>query len=106
MASKKSEANEINSTLPSTELKHLPDVDRSTKFSVDVVHLEDRGSHTDSLGNIVYTNEEEEPELRLRTWIALVSIYLLLAGQGLAFQGPPAVVSASPTDNSLERQNC
>jgi hypothetical protein len=106
MASKELEANEINSALPSTGEKHLPGVDTSTKFSIDVVHLEDRGSHTDGLGNIVYTNEDEEPELHLRTWIALMSIYLLLAGQGLAFQGPPAVVSASPTDNNLERQNC
>ena len=105
MSSKKSETNEINSVLPSTGRKHLPGVDTSAKLPVDVLHVEDRSLHTDDLGNIVYTNEEEEPELRLRTWIALMSIYLLLGGQGLAFQGPPAVVSTSPADNSLARQN-
>jgi hypothetical protein len=97
MASKKLEANEINSAFPSTEEMHRPDADTtlSIKSTADVYHLEDRGSvsHTDGLGNMVYANEEEEPELHLRTWIALASIYLLLAGQGLAFQGPPAVVS-------------
>lgn len=98
MVSKNAETNEINNSLPSTEEKNLPGVD-TCNLTPDVDHLEDRGTHTDGLGNIVYTNEEEEPELHLRTWIALASIYLLLAGQGLAFQGPAAVVSGSPMDN-------
>lgn len=89
MASTMAETNEINNSLPSTE-KHMLHADSNVATAE---HLEGRGSHSESLGNIVYTNEEEEPELHLPTWIALGSIYLLLAGQGLAFQGPPAVVS-------------
>jgi len=58
-----------------------------------------------TLGNIVYANEEEEPELHLPTWIALGSIYLLLAGQGLGFQGPPAVVSSSLSKKNLSNQD-
>jgi hypothetical protein len=98
MASQKVELNELNRTHPSTDEKDLPGVHESNEHPINVVHLEHQSSHIDGLGNIVYTNEEEEPEIQLRTWIALMSIYLLLAGQGLAFQGPPAVVNF-PTRN-------
>jgi hypothetical protein len=54
-------------------------------------HVEELNSTTD-LGNLVYANEEEEPELHFPTYIALVSIYVLLAGQGLALQGPSSKV--------------
>lgn len=93
MDSQNVELNELNRPHPSTGGKGLPSIDKSIEHTIDVVHFEHQNSHIDGLGNVVYTNEEEEPEIQLRTWIALMSIYLLLAGQGLAFQGPPAVVS-------------
>lgn len=62
---------------------------------VHLEHLEMKDSHTDALGNLVYSNDEEEPELHFRTWIALASVGLVLCGQGIAFQGPPTVVSPS-----------
>lgn len=85
------ETNDINTFLASADEKHIPHANTNV---VTTEHLESPNSQPENLGNIVYTNEEEEPELHLPTWIALGSIYLLLAGQGLAFQGPPAVVGS------------
>jgi hypothetical protein len=45
--------------------------------------------------NLVYDNVEEEPEIHMRTWIALASMFLLNLVQVFALQGPPAVVSSS-----------
>ena len=44
--------------------------------------------------NLVYDDVEEEPELHMRTWIALASMFLLNLVQVFALQGPPAVVSS------------
>jgi hypothetical protein len=44
--------------------------------------------------NLVYDNDEEEPELHAKTYIALAAMFLLNFVQVLALQGPPAVVSA------------
>ena len=53
-------------------------------------------------GNIVYDDVEEEPELHMRTYIALASMFLLNLVQVFALQGPPAVVrSFSTTDSAL-----
>ena len=43
-------------------------------------------------GNLIYNNAEEEPELHLRTWIAVSSMILLNFIQVFALQGPPVVV--------------
>lgn len=42
-------------------------------------------------GNLVYDGEEE-PEIHMRTWIALAAMWLLNLVQVFALQGPPAVV--------------
>lgn len=47
---------------------------------------------TDSHGNLVYENTEEEPELHARTWIAMSAMFLLNLVQVFALQGPPSVV--------------
>ena len=44
--------------------------------------------------NLVYDDVEEEPELHMRTWVALASMFLLNLVQVFALQGPPAVVSS------------
>lgn len=46
--------------------------------------------------NLVYDDVEEVPELHMRTWIALASMFLLNLVQLIALQGPPAVVSSFP----------
>lgn len=43
--------------------------------------------------NLVYDDDEEEPELHIRTYFALAAMFLLNLVQVLALQGPPAVVS-------------
>lgn len=43
--------------------------------------------------NPVYDEVDEEPEIHMRTWIALASMFLLNLVQVFALQGPPAVVS-------------
>ena len=45
--------------------------------------------------NFVYNDAEEEPELHMRTWLALASMFLLNMVQVFALQGPPAVVCTS-----------
>lgn len=43
--------------------------------------------------NLVYDNVDVEPELHLRTYLALASVILLNYVQVIALQSPPAVVS-------------
>ena len=54
----------------------------------DTDHIEKTASDE----NLVYDGEEE-PELHMRTYIALASMFLLNLVQVFALQGPPAVVS-------------
>lgn len=58
------------------------------KTTVDAKHLEQATKYED---DIVYDGEEE-PEIHMRTWIALASMFLLNLVQVFALQGPPAVV--------------
>ena len=47
---------------------------------------------SDSEGNLVYDDVDEEPEIHARTYIALAAMCLLNLVQVVALQGPPAVV--------------
>lgn len=47
----------------------------------------------DSQRNLMYENAEEEPQLTARTYVALLSMWLLNFVQVLALHGPSAVVS-------------
>ena len=42
--------------------------------------------------NLVYDDQDEEPELHARTYFALAAMFLLNLVQVFALQGPPAVV--------------
>lgn len=44
--------------------------------------------------NLVYDGDDE-PEIHIKTWIALASMFVLNFVQVFALQGPPAVVSIS-----------
>lgn len=63
----------------------------SEKTSVQAKHLEDTVTEE---GNLIYDGEEE-PEIHMRTWIALASMFVLNLVQVFALQGPPAVVGIS-----------
>lgn len=41
----------------------------------------------------VYENEEEEPEIHFRTWMALIAMWLINFAQVIALFGPTSVVS-------------
>lgn len=43
--------------------------------------------------NLCYDEEDQEPELHARTYVALFAMFILNGVQVLALQGPPAVVS-------------
>lgn len=57
-------------------------------------HLEDALSPT---ANLVYSQDDEEPELHARTYFAVVAMFLLNMVQVFALQGPPTVVSNNLT---------
>ncbi|RMX84337.1 hypothetical protein D0869_04652 [Hortaea werneckii] len=51
-----------------------------------------------STHDLVYDNADEEPELHLRTYIAISAMFLLNLTQVFALQGPPVVLSAIGKD--------
>lgn len=67
-----------------------PQTSANEKNSEKVEHLEQVVTET---GNLVYNDNEEEPELHARTYFALAAMFTLNLVQVVALQGPPAVVS-------------
>ena len=55
--------------------------------------------------NLVYDDDEEEPEIHARTYLALVAMFTLNLVQVFALQGPPAVVSEKSHVNRYHRLN-
>ena len=55
-------------------------------------HLENVLSSATSTPNLVYNDNDEEPELHARTYFALTAMFFLNLVQVFALQGPPAVV--------------
>lgn len=70
-----------------TEIETVGDATKPDSFEKE--SLEQTPSQE---GNLFYDGEEE-PEIHMRTWIALASMWLLNLVQVFALQGPPAVVS-------------
>jgi hypothetical protein len=52
-----------------------------------------------SSGNLVYDDDDEEPVIHIRTYIALLSMFLMNFVQTFALQGPPSVVSQSSSSH-------
>lgn len=69
-----------------SEMRSLDD-----EAKADSLKVEDLGQTPSQEGNLFYDGEEE-PEIHMRTWIALASMFLLNLVQVFALQGPPAVV--------------
>ena len=67
---------------------HSPADEKVSAFA-DEKHVE-RVVTSDA--NLVYDDNDEEPELHARTYFALAAMFLLNLVQVLALQGPPAVV--------------
>lgn len=53
--------------------------------------------------DLVYDDVDEEPELHMRTYIALASMFMLNLVQLVALQGPPSMVGANHTRNKKNR---
>jgi hypothetical protein len=64
--------------------------DVNEKTSAEEKHFEQVPK---SAADPVYDNDDEEPELHMRTYVALLAMFLLNLVQVFALQGPPAVVS-------------
>jgi hypothetical protein len=74
------------------EHQHDPDqpqVDRK----VEAEHVE-QSSVTANQDNLAYADEEEEPELHARTYLAIAALFVLNFVQVFALTGPPAIVSS------------
>lgn len=73
--------------------QHIPSVQEKTtaKATNDISH--GIVHHEKQAVNLVYDAVDEEPEICMRTWIALAAMFLLNYVQVVALQGPPAVVS-------------
>lgn len=67
---------------------------------VDVVHMDKTHQHVEeettgdsSLDlNLVYADDDHEPEIHFRTIIAVFAMFVLLFTQNVALQGPPFIV--------------
>lgn len=69
-----------------------PEILQKTDISSsnDVMHLENIETN-DNL-NIHYDEVDEEPELHMRTYIAIAAVCVMNLVQTIAVQGPPAAV--------------
>lgn len=89
-------------------LEATADMDLEKKSKIDGTVSSVNGKHdaeekylerTHALdGNLVYADEEQEPELHARTYVAVASMFLLNLVQLVALQGPPALLSYIGTD--------
>jgi len=77
---------ELGSSAPDHDLS----ADEKQDFSMKEKHLENSPEESK---NLSYNDDEEEPEIHMRTWVALGAMWLLNYVQVVALQGPPAVVS-------------
>lgn len=85
---------------------------REKADSNDTIHREQAGrdelkseSPPSLDANLVYDNDEEEPEIHTRTYLALVAMFTLNLVQVLALQGPPAVVSEKSHPSKYRQLN-
>ncbi|KAF4338445.1 siderophore iron transporter [Fusarium beomiforme] len=82
-------ATETLETLQKTDVSSCKDMGREQ--NQDVMHLENIATN-DTL-NIHYDEVDEEPELHMRTYIAIAAVWLMNLAQTIAVQGPPAVIT-------------
>jgi hypothetical protein len=77
---------------------HTPTVQPATELNAkgNGKYELQEAEHLDlSAQNLTFDEQELEPELHARTWIALAAFFLLNFTQVVALQGPSAVVSTS-----------
>jgi hypothetical protein len=72
-----------------------PAISEKNRLEAEINHLEATTTRDTQGTNLVYDNDNEEPELHARTWVALAAMGLLNFVVIFALLGPPAVVCAS-----------
>ncbi len=83
--------------VPEPELVHDPLHEKLS--SVDEKGVDE--SKPSASIDMEYTNDDEEPELHARTYVALAAMFLLNLVQVVALQGPPAAVRSLEINQSL-----
>jgi hypothetical protein len=73
----------------------LASISEKNHSEAEIDHLEATTIRDTQGTNLVYDDDNEEPELHVRTWIALAAMALLNFVVIFALLGPPAVVCAS-----------
>jgi hypothetical protein len=98
MATENAADRTVSKELGSSVPEHAPSLDEKQDFSTKEKHFE---NSPEEAKNLSYNDDEEEPEIHLRTWVALGAMWLLNYVQVVALQGPPAVVSHKIPAGSL-----
>lgn len=98
MATENAADRAVSKELGSSVPEHTPSMDEKQDFSMNEKHFE---NSPEEAKNLSYNDDEEEPEIHMRTWVALGAMWLLNFVQVVALQGPPAVVSINIPAGSL-----
>jgi hypothetical protein len=76
--------------------EHSPVHEKTMDGSFEEVEHNKKPEHSERVptptGNLVYDQNDEEPEIQARTFFALAAMFLLNFIQVVSLQGPPAVV--------------
>ena len=77
---------------PDSEVIQVQDLPKSVNKEKTDKYVDHVDHVPEVAANLVYDDNDEEPELHLRTYFALAAMFLLNLVQVFALQGPPAVV--------------
>jgi hypothetical protein len=84
---------ETETVEPVQEAHSLP-----SEKSIEATHSEFVSTST---ANLAYSQDDEEPEIHVRTYLAVAAMFLLNMIQVFALQGPAAVVSSGCETGSM-----
>ena len=84
--------NLVNSTIAPTRPPAGEATLEGNSKSHDQYELQETEYVEQSNANLTFDEDEDEPELHARTWIALAAMHLVVFTQVVALQSPPAVV--------------
>lgn len=87
---------------PLQEAQNTSEMPKHEAFNHEYVLADLAQTPTEQQHNLVYDNDEEEPKIDARTWMACAAMLLLNLVLTFALQGPPVVVSRlSPSNRDI-----
>ena len=89
----------------SADAIQMSNTEQKLDVSEKSTHVEDGDPDSSLPGNLVYVQEDEEPEIHIRTWVAYGSMLLLIFCQNMCLQGPPSVVSSNLSQTTMSSFN-